>query len=195
MDLTARIIDNFQSSIATKEQALQTLVPGIARAAETITAALLEGQKILICGNGGSAADAQHFAAEMVGRFQRERAALPAIALTCDTSILTAVPNDYGFEEVFARQVRGLGQTGDILVGISTSGQSLNVIRAMEAAQERGMQVIALTGNDGGHMATLAREEDVEIRVPSDSTARVQEVHILVVHCLCDLVDSQLLGG
>jgi D-sedoheptulose 7-phosphate isomerase len=194
MDLLARITQNFNESIETKRAALAAIGPSIARGAQLITGGLLEGRKVLACGNGGSAADAQHFASEMLNRFELERPALPALALTTDSSTLTSIANDYHYAEVFAKQVRALGQAGDILLAISTSGNSPNVVSAIEAAHQREMRVLALTGRDGGQMAGLLDGEDVEIRVPSASTARTQEVHILVIHCLCDLVDRQLLG-
>ncbi|WJW74832.1 phosphoheptose isomerase [Thiohalobacter sp. IOR34] len=194
MDPIARIRQQFNDSIQTKQQALEAVAPGIAHAAELITRALLAEHKILCCGNGGSAADAQHFSSEMLNRFEMERPGLPAIALTTDSSTLTSIANDYRFEEVFAKQVRALGQPGDVLLAISTSGNSANVIQAAHAAHDREMQVIALTGRDGGTLSELLVNQDVEIRVPASATARIQEVHILVVHCLCDLIDHQLLG-
>jgi D-sedoheptulose 7-phosphate isomerase len=166
----------------------------IIAAAELIVARLVNGGKLLSCGNGGSAADAQHFSSEMINRFERERPGLPAIALTTDSSTLTSIANDYRFDQVFERQIHALGQPGDLLLAISTSGSSPNVIRAVLAAHERDMFVIALSGRDGGELATQLAEADVEIRVPSESTARIQEVHLLVIHCLCDLIDQQLLG-
>ena len=159
-----------------------------------MVASLMNGGKILACGNGGSAGDAQHFAAELVGRFERERPGLAAIALTTDSSILTAVANDYDFSQVFVKQVQALGQPGDVLLAISTSGNSGNVLAAIETAHAREMQVIALTGKDGGKIAKLLREGDVEIRVPAGRTARIQEVHLLAIHCLCDGIDCSLLG-
>jgi D-sedoheptulose 7-phosphate isomerase len=194
MDLLARITQHFNDSIQTKQQALNTIAPGIAQAAEVITRALLNDRKILACGNGGSAADAQHFAAEFVGRFERERPELGAIALTTDSSIITAIANDYDFNVVFSRQVRALGQPGDVLLAISTSGNSANVLAAIEAAHEREMVVVGLSGRNGGKMAQLLRETDVHICVPHERTARIQEVHILALHCICDAVDHQLLG-
>jgi D-sedoheptulose 7-phosphate isomerase len=152
------------------------------------------GGKIMACGNGGSAADAQHFAAEFVGRFERERPELGAMALSTDSSIMTAIGNDYGFDQIFSKQVRALGQTGDILLAISTSGNSKNVMAAIEAAHERDLIVVALTGKGGGKIGQVLRETDVHICVPHERTARIQEVHLLVLHCLCDGVDSQLLG-
>ncbi len=195
MDRQARIAGHFSDSIATKQEAAGLLAPAIARAAETLADALLQGHKILACGNGGSAADAQHFSSEMLNRFEMERPGLPALALTTDSSTLTSIANDYRFEEVFAKQVQALGQPGDVLLAISTSGNSPNVLRAVEAAHDRDLRVLALSGRDGGELARRVREQDIEIRVPAQSTARIQEVHILVIHCLCDLVDYQLLGG
>jgi D-sedoheptulose 7-phosphate isomerase len=187
-----RIRKNFSESIQVKQQAMETITPAIARAAELISRNLLQGNKVLSCGNGGSAGDAQHFSSEMLNRFERERPALPAIALSTDTSTLTSIANDYSYSEVFAKQIRALGQGGDILLAISTSGNSANVIAAIEAAHDRNMHVVALTGRDGGAMAEKLNQEDIEIRVPPCSTARTQEVHLLVIHCLCDLIDSRL---
>ena len=194
MDLLARVRQQFEESIAAKIQAMDVVAPAIARAAELITAQFLAEHRVLACGNGGSAADAQHFASEMLNRFELERSGLPAIALTTDSSTLTSIANDEDFAEVFARQVRALGQPGDILLGITTSGESKNILAAVEAAHDRDLHVVLVTGRDGGQAAALLRGEDVEIRVPSTSTPRIQEVHILVLHCLCDLVDRQLLG-
>ena len=194
MSLIARISDHFEESAKLKLASAEKLAGPIADAIDRMVAALAADRKILACGNGGSAGDAQHFAAELIGRFERERPELAAIALTTDSSILTAVANDYRFEEVFARQVRGLGQAGDVLVAISTSGNSANVISAIRAAQERGMVVVALTGKGGGRMGALLREGDVHLCVPHERTARIQEVHLLMIHCLCDGIDSALLG-
>jgi D-sedoheptulose 7-phosphate isomerase len=194
MDLTSRIKQNFRDSINTKQLAADILADPLATAAQMITQCLLGGGKILSCGNGGSAGDAQHFSSEMLNRFEMERPGLPAIALTTDSSTLTSIANDYSYEQVFSKQVSALGQQGDILLAISTSGNSSNVNRAIEAAHEREMQVIAFSGKQGGDMASLLTADDVEIRVPSDSTARIQEVHLLAIHCICDLVDHQLLG-
>jgi D-sedoheptulose 7-phosphate isomerase len=149
---------------------------------------------VLVCGNGGSAADSQHFAAELIGRFERERPELAAIALTTDSSILTAVANDYAFEQVFARQVRGLGREGDVLVAISTSGNSPSVLAAAEAAHERGLAVVALTGRGGGRLGEMLGDGDVHLCVPHERTARIQEVHLLIIHCLCDGIDVSLMG-
>jgi D-sedoheptulose 7-phosphate isomerase len=189
-----RIKHHFQTSAELKLQSMETLSPLIAEAALLISRQLLAERKVLSCGNGGSAGDAQHFSSEMLNRFERERPGLPAMALTTDTSTLTSIANDYHYDEVFAKQVRALGQAGDVLLAISTSGNSANVVQAITAAHERGMHVVALTGKDGGAMGQLTRGEDVEIRVLSDSTARTQEVHLLVIHCLCDLIDAQLFG-
>ncbi|MDQ6619859.1 MAG: phosphoheptose isomerase [Pseudomonadota bacterium] len=195
MDLTPRILQHFRDSAQLKRDAADVLAPEIARAATVMTDCLLADGKILACGNGGSASDAQHFAAELVGRFERERPELPAISLTTDTSLLTAVANDYTFDQVFAKQVRALGAKDDVLLAISTSGNSANVIAAIEAAHDREMRVVALTGRGGGRMATLvSRERDVHICVPHERTARVQEVHLLTIHCLCDAIDNTLLG-
>ncbi len=186
---------HFEDSIATKEQAKTELAGPIARAAGLITGALLRDGKVLSCGNGGSAADSQHFSSELVNRFEMERPGLPCVALTTDSSILTSIANDYSYDDVFARQVRALGQPGDILLAISTSGNSENVNRAVAAAHDSQVSVVALSGRDGGTMAGLLAGQDVEIRVPAESTARIQEVHIVVIHCLCDLIDRQLLGA
>jgi D-sedoheptulose 7-phosphate isomerase len=166
----------------------------IAAAVDTMFAALANGNKILACGNGGSAADAQHFAAELIGRFERERPGLPAVALSTDSSILTAIGNDYSFEEIFSKQIRALGQAGDVLLAITTSGNSANVLAAVGEAHEREMVVIALTGKGGGRMNNLLADTDIHICVPSERTARIQEVHLLTIHCLCDGIDAMLLG-
>jgi D-sedoheptulose 7-phosphate isomerase len=194
MDPVERIRAHFAESARLKQEATEALAPAIARAAGAFTECLLADGKILACGNGGSACDAQHFAAEMVGRFERERPELPAISLATDTSILTAVANDYSFEQIFAKQVRALGAKGDVLLAISTSGNSGNVIAAIEAAHEREMRVVALTGRGGGGIAALLGESDVHLCVPHERTARIQEVHLLIIHCLCDAVDNALLG-
>jgi D-sedoheptulose 7-phosphate isomerase len=193
-EMIERITQHFNDSIATKQRALEQLAAPIARAAGVCIETLLGEGKILSCGNGGSAGDAQHFSSEMLNRFERERPGLPALALTTDSSTLTSIANDYHYSEVFARQVRALGNRGDVLLAISTSGNSENVVRAVAAAQERGLRVVALSGRDGGALAYALRDEDVEIRVPSQSTARIQEVHLLAIHCLCDLIDRHLLG-
>ena len=189
-----RIRNTFTESIQTKIAAADALPEKIGKAGEILVSCLLNGGKILTCGNGGSASDAQHFASEMLNRFERERPALPALALTTDCSTITSIANDYQFSEVFAKQVKALGQAGDILLVFSTSGNSKNVIEAMRAALAKDMLIIACTGKDGGEMAGLIGSSDVEIRVPSNSTARIQEVHLVVVHCLCDLIDNTLFG-
>jgi D-sedoheptulose 7-phosphate isomerase len=189
-----RIEQQFIDSADLKYHAAQLLSKPIAAAVQAILASVTSGGKVLACGNGGSAADAQHFAAEFVGRYERERPELAAIALTTDSSILTAIANDYDYKVVFAKQVRALGGAGDVLLAISTSGNSANVLAAIEAAHEREMVVVALTGKGGGTMAEVLRETDVHISVPHDRTARIQEVHLLALHCICDGVDAQLLG-
>ena len=189
-----RVREQFAESQAVK-QASEILAPQIVAAAGLITRALLADGKVLSCGNGGSAADAQHFSAEMLNRFEMERPGLPALALTTDSSTLTSISNDYSYEDIFAKQVRALGRSPDVLLAISTSGNSANVCRAIEAAHERGMSVVALTGGEGGAMAGLMQGQDVELRVPSTRTCRIQEVHVLLLHCLCDLIDAELLGG
>jgi D-sedoheptulose 7-phosphate isomerase len=194
MDSISRIRAHFTASAQLKLDAVDALAPEIARAATLLTECLLADGKILACGNGGSAGDAQHFAAEMVGRFERERPELPAISLSTDTSILTAVANDYSFEQVFAKQVRALGSERDVLLAISTSGNSGNVIAAIDAARERGMRVVALTGKGGGRIGGMLSEGDAHLCVPHDRTARIQEVHLLMIHCLCDAIDNALLG-
>ncbi|WP_417761186.1 phosphoheptose isomerase [Shewanella sp.] len=183
---------SFTESIQTKIDAAEALPDSIAKAAEMMVSCLLSGHKILACGNGGSAGDAQHFSAELLNRFEIERPPLPALALTTDSSTLTAIANDYSYDEVFSKQVLALGQPGDILLAISTSGNSRNVIKAMEAALSRDMTIVAMTGKDGGAMAGLLSSNDVEVRVPSNITARIQEVHLLVIHCLCDNIDKTL---
>lgn len=194
MDLQQRIREHFIASADTKRNAVEVLAAPIAAGVEAMVAALMSNGKILACGNGGSAADAQHFAAELIGRFERERPGLASIALTTDSSILTAVANDYDYNQVFSKQVRALGNPGDILLGISTSGNSANVIAAIEAAHEREMRVVVLSGKSGGKIRNLLREGDIEICVPADRTARIQEVHLLTIHCLCDGIDCALLG-
>ena len=194
MDPIARITQIFHDSANTKLRAAAALAPVTAMAAAALTQTLLNGHKILVCGNGGSAADAQHLSSELLNRFEMERPGLPAIALTTDSSTMTSIANDYAYNEIFARQVRALGQAGDALVAISTSGHSPNIINAIYAAHERGMSVIALTGRDGGGAATALGPEDIELRVPADITARIQEVHITLIHCLCDLIDQQIFG-
>jgi len=194
MDLIARVAKNFEDSAHTKLNAIELMAAPIAAAIENLTGCLINGGKILACGNGGSAADAQHFAAELVGRFEAERQELAAIALTTDTSILTAVGNDYGFNHIFSRQVRAFGHAGDVLLAISTSGNSGNVIEAINAAHEADMRVIALTGKGGGEIGEILRDDDIHLCVPAERTARIQETHLLVIHCLCDGIDALLLG-
>ena len=195
MDPLTRIRDHFAESIATKQTSAEALAESIAAGGRVMSDALLADGKILSCGNGGSAADSQHFSSELLNRFEMERPGLPAMALTTDASTVTSISNDYSYEEIFSKQVRALGKQQDVLLGISTSGNSENVIRAINAAHERGMKVVALSGRDGGRMADLFEEGDVEIRVPATRTARIQEVHLLVIHCLCDLIDTALLGS
>jgi D-sedoheptulose 7-phosphate isomerase len=194
VDHVTRIHAHFTDSARLKLAAADELAPAVARAAELMAECLLADHKILACGNGGSAADAQHFAAEMVGRFERERPEIPAISLSTDTSILTAIANDYSYEQVFAKQVRALGAPGDVLLAISTSGNSANVIAAVEAAHDREMRVVALTGKGGGRIGAMLAAHDVHLCVPHERTARIQEVHLLMIHCICDAIDHTLLG-
>lgn len=189
-----RILEHFNESAELKKKAAQELALPISRATDLMYNALTQDNKILACGNGGSAADCQHFAAELVGRFERERMPLPAIALTTDSSIMTAIGNDYSYQDIFIKQVQAFGQPGDILLAISTSGNSANVIAAIEAAHERDMHVVALTGKNGGKIKELLNENDVEICVPHNRTARIQEVHLLTIHCICDGIDAALFG-
>ena len=189
-----RINQLFSDSIKTTQLAAETLPAVIASAGQKLVQALLADRKILTCGNGGSAGDAQHFSSELLNRFERERPSLPAIALTTDSSTLTSIANDYSYNEIFSKQIRALGQEGDILLAISTSGNSSNVIQAIQAAHDRSMSVVAMTGKDGGNMASLLETDDIEIRVHSRSTARIQEVHLLIIHSLCDYIDCALFG-
>lgn len=190
-----RVKQLFISSLETKQKALDLLPEHISQAASLMVQALLADGKILACGNGGSAGDSQHFSSELLNRFEKERPSLPAIALTTDTSTLTSIANDYSYNEVFSKQVRALGRPGDVLLAISTSGNSRNVLEAVKAAHQRGLRVVALTGRDGGALRELLQRDDIEICVPSAVTARIQEVHLLAIHCLCDLIDTQLFGG
>ena len=193
--LRARVTAQFAESAQLKVDASQALAEPIAQAGALLAGALRAGGKVLACGNGGSAADAQHFAAELVNRFEMERAPLAAVALTTDGSTLTSIANDYAYEQVFAKQVRAIGRSGDVLLAISTSGNSANVVEAMRAAAELGLRVVALTGNGGGRMGALLSARDLHICVPHKRTARIQEVHLLVLHCLCDGIDFHLSGG
>ncbi|MES2831983.1 MAG: phosphoheptose isomerase [Pseudomonadota bacterium] len=193
--INQRILAHFHESAELKSQSASILAQPIAAAVELMFVALSNGNKILACGNGGSAADCQHFAAELVGRFERERLPLPALALTTDTSILTAIGNDYSYQEIFSKQIQAFGQSGDILLALSTSGNSSNVVAAVDMALERDMRVVALTGKGGGAIAQRMTESDVHICVPHDRTARIQEVHLLTIHCLCDGIDVALFGG
>jgi D-sedoheptulose 7-phosphate isomerase len=192
MTVNDLITENFNESIQAKEEVSKTIKPSIKFAIELIVNAFQNGNKLLICGNGGSAADSQHFAAEFTGRYEMERKPLPAIALTTDTSALTAIGNDYSFDVVFSKQVEALGNAGDILFAISTSGNSKNVVKAIEVAQATGMQVITLTGKDGGAMVKMLRESDISICAHVKRTARIQEIHILVMHTICDAVDHMM---
>lgn len=195
MDLIARVAQHFEDSAQTKLNAVEEMAAPIAAGIETLFTSLINGGKILACGNGGSAGDSQHFAAELIGRFEAERQELAAIALTTDSSILTAVGNDYSFNQIFSKQVRGLGHAGDVLLAISTSGNSANIIEAIKAAHEADMRVVALTGKGGGQIGEMLRDDDIHLCVPADRTARIQETHLLIIHCLCDGIDALLLGG
>lgn len=193
MDPTQRVIHNFKQSIEVIGEAMNSIASDVASAAELMSTALARDHKILICGNGGSAADAQHFSAEMLNRFEAERPALAALALTTDTSTLTSIANDFTYDDVFAKQIMALGQPHDVLLAITTSGSSPSILRAVEAAHEKGMSCIALNGRDGGMLTNLLNRTDVNILVPGPSTAKIQEVHGIVIHCICDLIDRQLL--
>ena len=189
-----KIQGHFEESLETKRNAMASIIPAIAEAGELMVDSLRNGGKILSCGNGGSAGDAQHFSAELLNRFEIERPGLAAIALTTDSSTITAIANDYAYQDIFAKQVLALGGASDLLLAISTSGNSPNVVRAVDVAHERGMKVVALTGRDGGAVLDALTATDVEIRVPAERTARIQEVHLLVIHTLCDFIDSALFG-
>lgn len=194
MDPVERVQQTFAESIEVKRLSAEVLSEMIASAASRLADSLINGHKAMSCGNGGSAADAQHFSAELLNRFEMERPALPAIALTTDTSTITSIANDYHYDQIFSKQIRALGQSGDILLAITTSGGSPNIVRAIEAAHERDVSVILLSGKEGGDAAAALDEEDIELRVPSQRTARIQEVHLIMIHCLCDLVDKKLFG-
>jgi len=189
---TRRIVSHFEESIEVKQNSMTTLANAIAAAASVMIDTLKNGGKILSCGNGGSAGDAQHFSAELLNRFEMERPGLPAVALTTDSSTLTSIANDYAYVQIFSKQVHALGNPGDCLLAISTSGNSPNVLDAVHAAHDRGMGIVALTGRDGGPIAAAMKDGDVELRVPSDRTARTQEVHLVMIHCLCDAIDQAL---
>ncbi len=193
-DIVDRIKKSFSDSIQTKINSVDMISDIIALAALKLVQSLLDGHKILSCGNGGSACDAMHFSGEMLNRFKHERPSLPAIALTADMSTITSIANDYSYNDIFAKQIRALGQAGDILLAISTSGNSANVLNAIKAAHDKKINVIALTGSDGGKIPGLLQDDDVEIRVPATEVARIQETHLLIIHCLCDIVDYQLFG-
>jgi D-sedoheptulose 7-phosphate isomerase len=195
MTLTTRIGKHFEDSAQLKLQSKNVLAQPIADAAQAMVACLMNDGKILVCGNGGSAADSQHFAAELINRFEVERPGLAAIALTTDSSVLTSIANDYDYVQIFSKQVRALGMDGDVLLAISTSGNSPSVLEAIQAAHDRNMPVVALTGKDGGKMAALLKPTDFHICVPAKSTARIQEVHLLALHCMCDAIDHLILGG
>ncbi|HYE36028.1 phosphoheptose isomerase [Methylocaldum sp.] len=194
MNLQERVFRQFETSVETSRESLARLGEIVEIAGVRLAQCLLSDGKILCCGNGGSAAQAQHFSSEMLNRFERERPGLPAIALTCDTSTLTSIANDYRFDDVFAKQIRALGHSNDLLVVYTTSGNSTSILSAVTAAHDRDMSVLALSGRDGGALSPLLLETDIEIRVPSETTARIQEVHLLITHCLCDLIDHQLFG-
>ena len=195
MNLSDRVFDHFAESIKAKQDNQELLAEATAAAIELMFAALVNDGKVLACGNGGSAADAQHFAAELVGRFEMERMGLAGIALTTDTSAFTAIANDYDFNRVFSKQVEALGRSGDVLLAISTSGNSANIIAAIEAAHERDMRVVALTGKDGGKIAHLLQDQDILLNVAHQRTARIQEIHILLIHAICDGIDQLLMGN
>ncbi len=195
MNYQDRVKQHFTASIETKMRSLELLTGPITAASTAMAQCLLAEGKILACGNGGSAGDSQHFSSELLNRFERERPSLPAIALTTDTSTLTSIANDYSYLEIFSKQIRALGRAGDILLAISTSGNSGNVLEAIKVAHQRNLRVVALTGREGGKMRELLRDTDIEICVPSSVTARIQEVHLLAIHCLCDLIDTQLFGS
>lgn len=189
-----RILAHFNNSIDTKQKARDVLAGPVLEAAQLMVSRLQDGSKILTCGNGGSAGDAQHFSSELLNRYEMERPPLAAVALSTDTGTLTAISNDYSYTEVFSKQLKALGNAGDILLAFSTSGNSGNVIEAMKVAHEKGMRIVAMTGKDGGKMAPILQDGDIELRVPSTVTARIQEVHLVLIHCLCDLIDQFMYG-
>jgi phosphoheptose isomerase len=195
MNTLQRIHDAFTENMQTHIASSEILSTVIDETSRSMVKCLLDGRKILTCGNGGSAGDALHFASEMMNRFERERPSLPALALSADINTITAIANDYNFNEIFSKQVRGLGQSGDILLAISTSGNSENIVQAILAAHQLDMTVIAMTGKNGGTIAEILQAHDIELRVPSDRTCRIQEMHLLIIHCLCDLIDEQLFGN
>ncbi len=194
MEISERVTNIFTSHIETAHASLEELTTDIVDAATLITNALLADHKVLSCGNGGSASDAQHFSSELLNRFERERPGLPAIALTTDSSTITSISNDYTFDDIFSKQVSALGQQGDVLLAISTSGNSTNILRAVMSAHQRQMHCVVLSGGTGGDLAGILDDDDVFLSVPAKSTARIQEIHIIIIHCLCDLIDTQLLG-
>ncbi len=194
MNISERVTNIFTSHIETAQAAMNEISADIVDAATLMTNALLADHKILSCGNGGSASDAQHFSSELLNRFERERPGLPAIALTTDSSTITSISNDYTFDDIFSKQVSALGQQGDVLLAISTSGNSANILRAVMAAHQRQMRCVVLSGNTGGDLVGILEDDDVFLSIPAKSTARIQEIHIIVIHCLCDLIDTQLLG-
>ena len=194
MERLNRVKKIFSDSIAVKEEARSTLAPQIVKAAEVILTSLMDNNKVMSCGNGGSAADAQHFSSEMLNRFERERPGLAAFALTTDASTITSVANDYQFADIFAKQIRALGRPGDVILAFSTSGNSSNIVSAIDAAHEQDARVVLISGRDGGEAAMALNPDDIEVRVASSSTARIQEVHLIITHCICDLVDNHLLG-
>ncbi len=195
MDLIQRIKDHFSESIQTKIESADTLSTSISQAAKKMADCLLDGHKILSCGNGGSACDALHFSGELLNRLERERPSLPAIALTGDIATITAIGNDYSYDEIFSKQVHALGQAGDILLAITTSGNSANILSAVDAAHDRQMTVIALTGRDGGKIQSILNTDDLEVRVPANRTIRIQETHLLILHCFCDAIDQLIFGA
>jgi D-sedoheptulose 7-phosphate isomerase len=194
MNISERVTNIFTTHIETAQASMDEITADIVDAATLITNALLADHKILSCGNGGSASDSQHFSSELLNRFERERPGLPAIALTTDSSTITSISNDYTFDDIYSKQVSALGQQGDILLAISTSGNSANILRAVMAAHQRQMRCVVLSGSTGGDLAGILEDDDIFISVPAKSTARIQEIHIIVIHCLCDLIDTQLLG-